>query len=143
MKTFAFRRAGAPTDQAPTAVEVATSEQAPDTPAGPAPLAPPSGREAARREAGGVDAAPLSASAFRLLFADAAPDFAQAGVSAAFGSTAGSRRLPGPTWISVMSPWAHGRLVRRADGSFECEAHRIPGGELVCSQHGEHVQPHH
>jgi hypothetical protein len=83
----------------------------------------------------------LSAAAFRQLVAEAASDLADAGASASFGTTAGSRRAPGPTWVSVVSPWAHGRLIRRADGSFDCSAHRIPGGEALCAEHGEHIRP--
>ncbi len=97
------------------------------------------GAEAGRRAAAGS----LSVAAFRLLFADAAPAFARAGVEATLGTVVGSRRAPGPTWISVTSPWAQGRLIRRADGSFDCDAHRVPGGEPLCSEHGQHVRPEH
>ena len=75
--------------------------------------------------------APMSAAAFRHLVDDAAPMLADLQVSAFFASTVGAPRSPGPTWISVTSRWAYGRLVRDADGSFVCSAHRgVDGASL-------------
>jgi hypothetical protein len=144
MRVSAFRRAGAPGDEPAAVLAVTTADEAVDATVG-APEVPSrsSGPEPGGRRSGEVLAAPVSASAFRRLFVDAGPDLAHAGVSAVFGTTAGSRRKPGPTWISLTSSWAHGRLIRRADGSFDSEAHRIPDGVRLCADHGEHVQPHH
>jgi hypothetical protein len=82
----------------------------------------------------------LSASAFRRLVEDAAPLLADGGVHAVFASTVGSRRSPGPTWISVSSAQAYGRIMRRGDGSFVSAAYRTPDGAQVCAAAGAHVQ---
>jgi hypothetical protein len=80
---------------------------------------------------------------FRQLVADATDVLVDAGVSATFASTAGSRRAPGPTWISVTSPWGYGRLVRHADGSFDGQAHGVRDGTPLWAGHGEHVGREH
>jgi hypothetical protein len=90
-----------------------------------------------------VDTCPLSAAAFRRLVDEVALELAAAGVSAQLASTAGSLRSAGPTWISMASARGYGRLIRRADGSFESLAYRIPGGEPLWAEVGECVRRAH
>jgi hypothetical protein len=138
MKERIFKMPDAPVGKPLAEAEADDSGRAADPPvAAPDPQARPAAPRPSRRATDGG----LSAAAFRQLFTEAAPDLADAGVSASFGTTVGSRRAPGPTWVSVTSPWGHGRLIRRADGSFECGAHRIPGGEPLCAERGEQIRP--
>ena len=79
---------------------------------------------------------PLSAAAFKDLVVDTRPSLVADEVTVVFGSTAGGRRHPGPTWISVTSPWGYGRCMRRNDGSFESSAYRSSDGEQVHAAQG-------
>jgi hypothetical protein len=88
----------------------------------------------------GTHGAVLSPGAFTHLASHATASLARSGVAATFASTAGSRNAPGPTWISVTSPWGYGRLVRRGDGSFESTAYRSGDGMLLLHEEGDDVR---
>jgi hypothetical protein len=76
----------------------------------------------------------LTASRFRQLLEQAARAFGENGIAGVFGSTVSSRQHPGPTWISLTSPWAYGRLVRRGDGSSHGSAFRASDGEVLIDE---------
>ncbi len=57
---------------------------------------------------------------------DARPDLGALGISAHFGRAPRIGGEHGPTWVSMTSPRAHGRLVRSPDGSTTVTAHALP-----------------
>ena len=79
---------------------------------------------------------PLSAHAFKHLLGEAAAILSGCGIAGVFGWTTGTRRNPGPTWISLTSPRAYGRLIRNSDGSSQSSAYRTSDGRaLLVEQH--------
>lgn len=54
----------------------------------------------------------LSAQAFKHLVDQRGTDLAIAGIAATVGHTSGGPKNPGPTWISLISHRAYGRLIR-------------------------------
>jgi hypothetical protein len=81
----------------------------------------------------------LSPTEFRHLIEGSARALADGRVGAVFASTAGSRDRPGPTWISVTSEEAYGRIIRRGDGGFACTAYRTRDGAQICDVQGDEV----
>lgn len=79
---------------------------------------------------------PLSKRAFKHLLGEAAASLSARGIAGVFGWTSGTRRNPGPTWISLTSPRAYGRLIRHGDGSSASSAYRTSDGRpLIVEQH--------
>ena len=57
---------------------------------------------------------------------EARSDLGAAGISAHFGRAPSIGGKPGPTWVSMTSASAHGRLVRSPDGATRITAHALP-----------------
>jgi len=77
---------------------------------------------------------PLTASMFRHLLDGVAGTLIRHRIAGVYGSTVSTRRNPGPTWISLTSPWAHGRLIRLGDGSSDCSAYRASDGRPLVTE---------
>jgi hypothetical protein len=93
--------------------------------------------QVSRRAPSSALESPLSARAFKHLRDEAAATLSACGIAGVFGWTTGSRRNPGPTWISLTSPRAYGRLVRNSDGSSQSSAYRTSDGRALLVEQNE------
>jgi len=61
------------------------------------------------------------------------------GISANFGRAPTIGGTPGPTWISMTSATAHGRLVRSSDGATTVTAHALPDSAPLLDENHPHA----
>lgn len=62
-----------------------------------------------------------------------------AGIAATFGRAPRIGGKPGPTWVSMTSPTAHGRLVRSPDGATKVTAHALPDSAPLLDERHPHT----
>jgi hypothetical protein len=56
------------------------------------------------------------------------------GISATFGRAPRIGGVPGPTWVSMTSATAHGRLVRSTDGATVVTVHALPDSATLLAE---------
>ncbi len=63
------------------------------------------------------------------------------GITATFGRAPRIGGVDGPTWVSMTSAVAHGRLVRSPDGATTVTAHALPDSAPLLDERHPHTTP--
>ena len=69
----------------------------------------------------------------------ARPALGATGISATFGRAPRIGGVPGPTWVTMTSKSASGRLVRSADGATSLTAHALPDSAPLLDERHPHT----
>lgn len=93
----------------------------------------------ARRKASGGPDGSLGDDDLQSWLEQSRPALGAAGIAATFGRAPRIGGNAGPTWVSMTSATAHGRLVRSADGSTIVTAHAMPTSAKLLDERHPHT----
>jgi hypothetical protein len=86
---------------------------------------------------------PMSARAFQRWLIDTARPLSDRRVAGVFARGLRTSRDTAPTWISLTSSWAYGRIIRNGDGSSDSSAYRVSDGRTLILEHHATTTPAH
>lgn len=92
-----------------------------------------------RTKHGDAPAGTLGADDLQRWLEDSRSDLGANGITATFGRAPTIGGAHGPTWVSMTSPVAHGRLVRAADGATTVTAHALAGSSPLLHESHPHT----